>query len=101
MADTGTQLGTCLHIHRRAYINYFIYFLAIRALGYGTILAIVGVGSLSYAIWKLSGANDFNEFRLKMGEILPRIPRNSIPTSRTEFDGLNDLMQYLEEWKKN
>ena len=71
-----------------------------RALGYGTILAFVGVGSLSYAIWKLSGAKDLKDFRLKAGSILPKIPRNENPTSRTEFEGLNDLMQYLETWKK-
>lgn len=27
--------------------------------------------------------------------MLPRIPRNDPPQSRTEFSGLNDLFQYL------
>jgi hypothetical protein len=36
---------------------------------------------------------------MKCGSILPRIPKNEHPTSRTEFEGLNDLMTYLSEWK--
>lgn len=32
--------------------------LAMRALGYGTLLAIFGTGSLVFAVWKLSGAKD-------------------------------------------
>lgn len=75
--------------------------LALKALGIGTVLAIVGVGSISYGIWKLSGAKDFVEFRMKVGELLPRIPKNEVPTSRTEFEGLNDLLGYLATWKKN
>jgi hypothetical protein len=38
--------------------------LAMRALGYGTVLAIVGTGSLAFAVWKLSGAKDVR-FNLK------------------------------------
>lgn len=39
MADTGANL-------------------ALRALGWGTVLAIVGVSALSFSVWKLSGAKD-------------------------------------------
>lgn len=39
MADTGANL-------------------ALRALGWGTLFAILGTGSLTFAIWKLSGAKD-------------------------------------------
>lgn len=81
MAETGAQL-------------------ALRALGYGTILAIVGVSTISFAIWKLSGAKDLQDFRMKAGSVLPKIPKNDIPTSRTEFEGLNDLMLYLSTWGK-
>lgn len=35
------------------------------------------------------------EFRLKAGGILPRIPKNNPPQGRTEFSGINDLLQYL------
>lgn len=36
-----------------------------------------------------------------MGNILPQIKRNDPPQSRTEFDGLNDLMTYLADWGKS
>lgn len=32
---------------------------------------------------------------MKAGSILPRIPKNDPPQSRTEFSGLTDLLQYL------
>lgn len=32
-----------------------------------------------------------------MGNMLPVLPKNNPPTSRTEFTGLNDLMTYLAE----
>lgn len=35
------------------------------------------------------------EFRFRMGSILPKIPKNEIPQSRTEFAGLTDLLTYL------
>lgn len=76
--------------------------LAIRALGWGSFYAVTGCGILFYGIWKLSGANNAKEFREKMGSILPKIPKNNPPTSRTEFDGLNDLLTYIsEDWGKN
>lgn len=36
-----------------------------------------------------------HDFRMKAGGILPKIPKNDPPQSRTEFDGLTDLLQYL------
>lgn len=33
-----------------------------------------------------------------MGEKLPKVRKNDPPQSRTEFDGLSDLMTYLETW---
>lgn len=95
--------------------------LATRALAWGTLYAFLGTGTLCYGIWKLSGATNVNasnhvrlardsshdfhlqmdEFRQKMGSILPRISRNSPPTSRTDFDGMNDLLEYLTTWRKD
>ncbi|XP_043484307.1 transmembrane protein 242 [Leptopilina heterotoma] len=73
--------------------------LALRALGWGTLYAFTGCGLLFYGIWKLSGAKNAEEFRHKMGSILPRIPKNDPPQSRTEFDGLTDLLKYIsEDW---
>ncbi|KAH9627626.1 hypothetical protein HF086_010778 [Spodoptera exigua] len=71
--------------------------LALRALGWGTVYAIAGTSCLCYGIWKLSGAKDLKDFRVKMGNMLPVLPKNNPPKSRTEFTGLNDLMTYLAE----
>ncbi|XP_011694897.1 PREDICTED: transmembrane protein 242 isoform X2 [Wasmannia auropunctata] len=76
--------------------------LAIRALGWGTIYAITGCSLFFYGIWKLSGATNMEEFRFKMGSLLPRISKNDPPQSRTEFEGLTDLLTYIsEDWERN
>ena len=79
--------------------------LAARALGYGTLYAVGGCGLLFYSIWKLSGAMDLEDFRKKAGNILPKVPKNDPPQSRTEFSGINDLLQYIidkdQEEKQN
>lgn len=69
--------------------------LAARALGYGTLYAIGGCGLLFYGLWKLSGASDLSDFRRKAGSILPRVPKSNPPQGRTEFSGINDLLQYI------
>ncbi|XP_022908410.1 transmembrane protein 242 [Onthophagus taurus] len=73
--------------------------LALRALGWGTLYAFTGCGLLCYAIWKISGAKDMKDFRHKVGSALPTIPKNNPPQGRTEFSGLNDLMEYLSTRK--
>lgn len=75
--------------------------LALRALGWGTVYAVTGCGVLFYAIWKISGANDLKDFRIRMGQILPTIPKNNPPQGRTEFSGLNDLLNYLQDQKSS
>lgn len=42
-----------------------------------------------------------DEFRVKMRSVLPRLSKDAPPTSRTEFEGLNDLMEYLSTYRKN
>ncbi|EDW78211.1 uncharacterized protein Dwil_GK16295 [Drosophila willistoni] len=74
--------------------------LALRALGWGSLYAIMGTGAFCYGFWKLSGAKDFEEFRQKMGHALPRLSKDEPPQSRTDFDGLTDLMKYLAAWAK-
>ncbi|CAH0386785.1 unnamed protein product [Bemisia tabaci] len=69
--------------------------LATRALRWGTFYAVTGCGLIFFGIWKLSGAHNMQEFRQTMGNILPKIPKNDPPKSRTEFEGLNDLLTYL------
>ncbi|XP_058124491.1 transmembrane protein 242 [Anopheles ziemanni] len=75
--------------------------LALRALGWGTLYAILGTGTICFGIWKLSGAKDMKEFRESVGRVFPRVPKNDPPKSRTEFEGLTDLMQYLSTWGKD
>jgi hypothetical protein len=36
---------------------------------------------------------------MKCGSILPKLTPDTPPTSRTEFSGMNDLMEYLSNWK--
>ncbi|XP_067636862.1 transmembrane protein 242 [Eurosta solidaginis] len=69
--------------------------LALRALGWGTLYAVLGTGAFCYGVWKLSGAQNMEEFRTKMGSGLPRITKDTPPTSRTDFETLTDLMKYL------
>ena len=69
--------------------------LATRALGYGTLYAMAGCSVIFFSIWKLSGARDLEDFRQKAGNILPRVPKNDPPQSRTEFSGINDFLQYV------
>ncbi|XP_063700766.1 transmembrane protein 242 [Culicoides brevitarsis] len=72
--------------------------LAMRALAWGSLYAWIGTGCICYGIWKMSGASNFEEFRQVVGDKLPRIKKNDPPQSRTEFEGLNDLMGYLSTW---
>ncbi|ODM89355.1 Transmembrane protein [Orchesella cincta] len=76
--------------------------LASRALRWGTFYAFTGCGILFFTIWKLMGVKNLQEFRQKSGEMLPRIPKNDPPQSRTEFKSLTDLLQYvIDEDEKN
>ncbi|XP_075155263.1 transmembrane protein 242 [Haematobia irritans] len=74
--------------------------LAMRALGWGTLYAVLGTGAFCYGVWKLSGAKNMEEFRFKMGSGLPKLTSDQPPTSRTDFDSLTDLMKYLAAWGK-
>ncbi|XP_046412893.1 transmembrane protein 242 [Neodiprion virginianus] len=73
--------------------------LALRALSWGTLYAVTGCGILCYGLWKFSGASNAEEFKIAMGSMLPRISKNDPPQSRTEFEGLTDLLTYIsEDW---
>ncbi|OTF70653.1 transmembrane protein 242-like protein [Euroglyphus maynei] len=71
--------------------------LAARALGIGSLYAFGGVSILSAIIWFSVGAKNLKDFRQKIGEKLPRIPRNNPPQGRTEFESFRDLFTYLAE----
>ncbi len=74
--------------------------LAWRALKWGTLWAVGGCGLIFYGAWKLADVKDLREFRLKMGGMLPRVPKNDPPQSRTEFSGIRDLLEYLVDEDK-
>uniref|UniRef100_A0A146M9C0 Transmembrane protein 242 n=1 Tax=Lygus hesperus TaxID=30085 RepID=A0A146M9C0_LYGHE len=76
--------------------------LAIRALKWGTFYSVTGTSLICYGIWKLSGASSLQDFRQRMGRILPRVPKNEVPIGRTEFSGINDLLTYVSgDYKKD
>jgi hypothetical protein len=67
-----------------------------RALARATIYSVGGFSLFCFSIWKLSGANNFVEFRQKIGSVLPQIkktPREQ--EGRTEFENLTELFQYV------
>ncbi|RZF39149.1 hypothetical protein LSTR_LSTR005777 [Laodelphax striatellus] len=70
--------------------------LAMRALKYGTMYAVTGCGLLFYGIWKLSGAENLQDFRMRMGAILPRITKEGAQ-GRTEFENFTDFMNYVSK----
>ena len=57
-------------IHRDAGVR-----LAVRALCWGSIYATLFCSTVTYGIWKISGANNFQEFRLKAQNFLPKITK--------------------------
>uniref|UniRef100_A0A224Z6S0 Transmembrane protein 242 n=1 Tax=Rhipicephalus zambeziensis TaxID=60191 RepID=A0A224Z6S0_9ACAR len=70
--------------------------LALRALGRGTLYSVTGFSLFCFLAWKAMGVSDLQEFRLKVGSVLPRIPKNE-PQGRTEFSSLRDLLNYVIE----
>lgn len=41
-----------------------------------------------------------DEFTQKMSQLGPKVKRNDPLQSRTEFDGLTDLLKYVSSWGK-
>ena len=50
--------------------------LALKALGWGSFFSITGCSALCYSIWKLSGATSFEDFRIKIQNLLPKISKD-------------------------
>lgn len=75
--------------------------LAMRALGWGTLYAVTGFSAFCFGVWKLMGVKNLEEFRNKVGNALPHIPRSENP-GRSEFKNLRELLNYIiEESDKN
>jgi len=75
--------------------------LALRALGWGSLYAVGGVGIFCYAIYKLLNIQDAADFRRKMSSIMPRVPQKpKNPNERTEFESIREFFQYIGEDKR-
>lgn len=97
--NDGLVGGKAANVNQKVLLHETGAALAVRALGWGTLYAVAGCGVLFYGIWKMSGAKSLPDFRQRMGSILPRIPKNDPPQSRTEFKNLTDLLIYVsEDW---
>lgn len=77
--------------------------LARRALVKATIITVSGFSIFCFTVWKLSGAQNFQEFRHKVGTFLPKISnKNKEKEGRREFENLTELWYHLidEDQKK-
>ncbi|KAI0208732.1 transmembrane protein 242 [Lamellibrachia satsuma] len=64
--------------------------LAMRALGWGTLYAVTGVGLICFGIWKLSGAKNMEDFRAK----IPKAPKKETQ-GRNSFKNITELVDYI------
>jgi hypothetical protein len=72
-----------------------------KALTRATLYSVGGFSLFCFTIWKLSGASNFQEFRYKVGTVLPKLSKPTDKIERTEFENLTDLLQYvIDEDKK-
>ena len=69
--------------------------LARKALFRATLYTFSGFSFFCLGVWKLSGASNFNEFRHKIGGVMPKLSKPSDKQGRTEFENLTDLFQYV------
>ena len=69
--------------------------IAKKALIRATLFSVSGFSIICFGIWKLSGANTFDEFRYKVGQVLPRLSKSTDKKSRTEFSSLTDFLQFV------
>lgn len=72
--------------------------LAQKALLRATAITVTGFSVFCFSIWKLSGAENFTDFRYKIGNILPRISnKNKEKEGRRDFENLTELWHFLIE----
>jgi hypothetical protein len=71
--------------------------LARKALLRASIYSLSGFSIFCICVWKLSGANSFDEFRQKIGGLFPKISKPQDKLGRTEFENLTDLLKFVIE----
>ncbi|RWS27915.1 transmembrane protein 242-like protein [Leptotrombidium deliense] len=68
--------------------------LAMKALGIGTLYAVSGFGLFSFIVWKSLGVKNLEEFRQKVGLMLPQIPKGE-NSGKSDFKSLRELIDYI------
>lgn len=77
--------------------------LARRALLKATVITVSTFSIFCFSVWKLSGAENFRDFRVKAGHFLPKISnRSREKEGRRDFENLTELWHHLidEDQKK-
>ncbi|BHF72997.1 hypothetical protein SprV_0401606900 [Sparganum proliferum] len=77
--------------------------LALRALGAGTALSLLMVGSLAAAGWLVLGRPRLNDVGARLEAIFPKFDaadQTRRNTGRSDFDSFRELFKYLEEGGK-
>ncbi|KAL5009798.1 hypothetical protein ScPMuIL_012103 [Solemya velum] len=68
--------------------------LAMRALAWGTVYSVTGVGLLCFAVWKLLGVQSMTEFSGKMRSVMPEVPKHE-PRGKSDFKSVQELIDYI------
>lgn len=71
--------------------------LARKALARATLITVTGFSVFCFSVWKLSGANSFEEFRYQIGTYLPKISNKKEKEGRRDFENLTELWHFLIE----
>lgn len=75
--------------------------LALRALGWGTLFAVGGVGLLCFSVYKIMDVQSAEDFRTKMAGVMPRVAKRppKDPSERTEFASMREFFEYYSKEK--
>ncbi|KAA0200235.1 hypothetical protein FBUS_00117 [Fasciolopsis buskii] len=68
---------------------------AVRALGLGTALAVLGVGGLAGVAWKLSGARDFVDLNDRFKSAFPEPWKVKSANPATNFETFGELLHHI------
>ncbi|TPP65832.1 hypothetical protein FGIG_08426 [Fasciola gigantica] len=90
----GTRVATVGQLHSPVKHEPAVRF-AFRALGYGTALAVTGVGSLAYIVWKITGARNISELNRYFQTSFPETWKLRPTDSATNFKTFDELTRYI------